>query len=231
MKRRTGLLFTSAVVVGLLGGAGTGWAIQRQRPATPLPPLATTLQTRVLTEPPAGAATASASQGSDPSTDDGAKLDGDLRKLLLDKPSDATDSAFTEPVHWLSVRDLAELTSRPELQFADLNQDGFRRAAARLWDAKDGTTVDVELTQFRTGSGAADYFGAGIGGEKGAVKIAGTLTGYAVALPNRDPDGQFWGEAIAMHGTVIVGVYVYSSVKPVDPNGVARIAAEQLGKL
>lgn len=227
MKRRTGLLFTSAVVVGLLGGTGTGWAIQRQRPATPLPPLATTVGTRVLAGAPAGAA----SQSPDPSTDDGAKLDGDLRKLLLDKPADATDSAFTQPVHWLSVRDLAEVSRRPERQFAELNQRGFRRAAARLWDAKDGTTVDVELTQFRTGSGAADYYGAGIGGEKGAVKIVGTLTGYAVAAPSRDQDGQYWGEAIAMHGTVIVAVYVYSPVKPVDPNGIARIAAEQLGKL
>lgn len=222
MKRRTRLLFTSAVVLGLLGGAGTGWAIQRQRPATPLPPLATAVEVR---------AAATASQSPDPATDDGAKLDGDLRKLLLDKPSDATDTAFTRPVHWLSAHDLAELTGRPELRFAELNRDGFRRAAARLWDAKDGTTVDLELTQFQTGSGASDYYDAGISGQKGAVKIAGALTGYAVAFPDRNTDGQYWGEAVAMHGTVIVGVYVYSSVKPVDPNGIARIAAEQLGKL
>ena len=230
MKRRTGLLFSSAAVLGLLGGGGTGYAIQQHRSPTPLPALGDVAVVRA-----AGVSQGSATDGAtaDPATDDGAKLDGDLIKVLMDKPADAKDPIAEPPTGWISARELAEYYGGEDGMFIALNRDGFRRAAMRMWDAKDGSVVEVDLIQFRTTDGAAEYYDGGLGTETGSglVKINGTSTGYAYSWKTKNLAGDYYGTATALHGTVVVEVYATDSAKLVTASEIARIAEEQVGRL
>src|SRR2546423_273645 len=74
-----------------------------------------------------------AAEKPDPKTDDGAKLDGDLRELLLAKPAGAKDDALLPARDWLTIGDLAEYFRKPDGEFASLNAEHFRRAARAVW--------------------------------------------------------------------------------------------------
>jgi hypothetical protein len=219
MKRRTGLLFSSAVVVGLLGGAGTGYAVQKHRAPTPLPPLDAAVPVT------AGAAPA---YKADPSVDDVAKLDGDLRTLLIDKPSDAKDPDFEPGLSWVSSYELAEFARADDKDFVELGNAGFRRAAQRAWQ-KDGRTVEIDVIQFRTTAGAKSF--NGYEGIDDGAEITGT-SGHAYtsdALTNLD--GDHWGMASFVHGDIVVFTFIFDHAKAVPASDVADIAGQQAAKL
>lgn len=225
MKRRTGLLFSSAVVLGLVGGAGCGFAIQHARSATPLPPISHTLGSAVVPL---------ADETPDPETDDGAKLDGDLRDLLLDKPAEAKDDALTPARGWLTIGELAEYFRKPDAEFAALNAEHFRRAARAVWVAADGTRVEIDLVQFRSGDDAGTFF-ASVGVLVNAsTLVPGTETGYVGRYGAKGRDG-ISGYGLVRHGDVVEQVFLER--KPGAPStgdvldDVMKVTKEQADRL
>lgn len=223
MKRRTGLLFSSAVAVGLVGGVVSGFAIQHARPATPLPPIAHTLTSAVV---PLAAVTP------DPKTDDGAKLDGDLRDLLLAKPAGAKDDALIPARDWLTIGDLAEYFRKPDGEFTALNAEHFRRAARAVWVAADGTRVEIDLVQFRSGDDAGTYFAAeGFAVDASSPTVAGTGTGYLGWYDAKGRDGMFTGYGLVRHGDVVEQVFLDRKQGPPSTDDVMKVTKEQADRL
>ena len=219
MKRRTGLLFSSAVVLGLVGGTAGGFLIQRSRPATPLPPYQQTL---------AAAAAPGTADPQDAKTDDGAKLDGDLRTVLLAKPASAKDSLDFTVRDWFTKADLAEYYQKPDSAFTKLAFDKFRRAARTGWTLPDGTDVEIDLIQFRTTEGATAYFSmTNFPRDSLAPPLTGTTTGYVGRSYQKDASGLYSAYGLLQHGTVVEQVFVTNKRDVPSEDTVMQITKDQ----
>lgn len=223
MKRRTGLLFSSAVVLGLVGGAVGGFLIQRARPATPLPPFQQTL---------AVAAGPGIADPHDTTTDDGAKLDGDLRAVLLAKPAGAKDATSFAPRDWFTIGDLAEYYRNPSSALMKLNAEGFRRAVRTGWSLADGTSVEIDLVQFRTVAGAKSY-GAStyFPLDTTAPAVEGTATGAVGNPGTKDSDGMYTAYGLVRHGELVEQVFVSRAKSAPSTDAVVAVTRDQAGLL
>jgi hypothetical protein len=226
VKRRTGVLFSSAVALGLVGGVGIGFSVQHARAATPLPPISHTLGPAVVPL---------AAEKPDPKTDDGAKLDGDLRELLLAKPEGAKDDALLPARDWLTIGDLAEYFRKPDGEFASLNAEHFRRAARAVWMAADGTRVEIDLVQFRSNADAVTFFASVEFPVNATTLVEGTETGYVGRYGAKGRDGMFSGYGLVRHGDVVEQVFL--EPKPGAPStgdvldDVTKVTKEQADRL
>ena len=200
MKRRTGLLFSAAAALGLAGGAVCGFLIQQARPATPLPPIEQTL---------AAATVPGLADPHDATTDDGAKLDGDLRTVLLAKPAGAKDPVNFTARDWFTIADLAEYYHDPGFALVRLNSYQFRRATRTGWTLADGTEVEIDLVQFRTTDGASSYFSmTGFPIDAAEPFVAGTATGHVGRRYSKDASGMYTAYGLVRHGDVVAQVFV-----------------------
>lgn len=223
MKRHTGLLFSSAVVIGLLGGTGAGFLIQQARPATPLPPIQRTLALATSPGTP---------DPNDPETDDGAKLDGDLRTLLVAKPAGTKDWAVAPDAEWFTIAELAEYYGKPADALVKLNSMGFRRAARTGWTSSDGTQVEVDLVQFRSTQGASSYFAmTGFPDGELAVSVPGTASGYVGRYVNKDDSGMYTAYGLVRHGDVVVQVFMNRKTDVPTTDEVMKVTRDQAGLL
>lgn len=219
MKRRTGLLFSSAVVLGLVGGAVGGFLIQQARPATPLPPYEQTL---------AAATVPGTADPRDATKDDGAKLDGDLRTVLLAKPATAKDTVDFAVRDWFTKSDLAEYYVKPDSAFTKLAFYKFRRAARTGWTLPDGTDVEIDLIQFRTTEGATAYFGmTHFPKDSLAPPLTGTATGYVGRSYEKDASGLYSAYGLVQHGTVVEQVFVTNKHDVPSEDTVMQITKDQ----
>ncbi|NUP49042.1 MAG: hypothetical protein HOW97_17305 [Catenulispora sp.] len=201
MKRRTGLLFSSAVALGLVGGAAGGFAVQHARPATPLPPVPRTV---------ALAAGPGAAETPDPKTDDGAKLDGDLRAVLMAPPAGTYGDPLVPSGQWVTIGRLAEYFARPDKELAALNAEGFRRATRNVWLKEDGTRVEVDLVQFRSTEGAGQFFADTQDQMNANSPVAGvTGTAFVGQGYTAMKDGRYAGYGLVLHGTVVEQLFIY----------------------
>lgn len=225
VKKRTGLLICAAVALGLVGGIGGGFLIQQARPATPLPPFQQTLVAA------AGPGTA---DPHDAATDDGAKLDGDLRTVLLAKPTGAKDTTGFAPRDWFGIADLAEYYRRPAEALAQLNMLGFRRAVRAGWTLTDGTEVEIDLVQFRSSTGAASYCGmTHFPADPNAGTVPGTATGSVGrnAPGVKDVNGRYTGYGLVRHGDVVEQVFVSRKQGVPSTDEVMAVTKDQAGLL
>lgn len=219
MKRRTGLLFSSAVVLGLVGGAVGGFLIQRSRPATPLPPIQRTL---------AAAAVPGVADPRDAKTDDGAKLDGDLRALLLATPAGAKDAADFAPRDWFTIAGLAEYYPDAQGALVKLNSYAFRRAARTGWTLSDGTEVEIDLVQFRSSDGASSYFTMTRFPEDATAPVVqGTATGYVGQYFTPDKSGLYTAYGLVRHGDVVAQVFMSRTKSVPSQDAVMRVTKSQ----
>lgn len=219
MERRTGLLFCSAVVLGLAGGTAGGFLIQQARPATPLPPYQQTL---------AAAAVPGTADPRDTKTDDGAKLDGDLRTVLLEKPADAKDTVDFAVRDWFAKADLAEYYQKPDGAFTKLDWYKFRRAARTGWTLADGTEVEIDLIQFRTTEGASSYFSmTNFPKDSLAPPLKGTATGYVGRSYERHASGLYEAYGLVQHGNVVEQVFVTNKRDVPSEDQVMQITKDQ----
>ncbi|MFV5995643.1 hypothetical protein ACNPQM_25215 [Streptomyces sp. NPDC056231] len=155
-RGRTALLIAAAAVLGIAGGTAVGYGVQADRAPTPLP---------ALSQPnlayPAKALPSD--QVPDPlpvSQDRQMKTDGDLRELLIDRPSGWTDQKQPRlDDGWMSVDTYARDFERADRAFEYLVESDIRRVAAASWTKGRYRTVNVWLVQFRSGArtGAADH--------------------------------------------------------------------------
>jgi len=222
---RSTTLFTAAVVLGVLGGVGTGYAVQAARPATPLPSLA---GTQPKYAPPA------VYQGIAPamlpsSQDDAAMTDGDLTTLLLPVPSGAS----TDDSGWLDqsidVEEESDLCDNAVDCFGDDYRNGVNAIADTSW-VQNGFYVEIRIYRFGPGeSGSARSWAAD--GEDASNEIAIPsgidASGYEYVDSNGDNDDTVW----AVHGDLAVKFWVTSSTKVPNPSIIDKVITQQMGRL
>ncbi|MFD7450891.1 hypothetical protein [Kitasatospora sp. NPDC059827] len=219
-RPRPVLLSVCALVVGVLAGGSVGYAIQAQRPPTPLPPLQVALPAYPAeTVDPAALA---AAQPPPPA------IEGDLRKLLVSAPDGSTAwGDYPDKPGWMSIGELAERKGDAAVVFKDLATSGFRRAAEVDW-MKGDTRYRVTLTQYTPEhiDEAAAFHGQTFADD--------TDGGYRV-----DPEPRQWsdtkeqyyyGHAAAQRGTVLMTVEVFSP-KPVESGDLKALAKQQWERL
>ncbi|MDX3354580.1 hypothetical protein PV703_14935 [Streptomyces sp. ME01-24h] len=239
-RGRTTLLIACAAVLGVLAGAGAGYKIQYDRPETPLPPLAQPKPVQ-----PAGAAPAAKPLTA--AEDTLVTYDGDLRKLLVNRPKGAKDlDGLIGRDHWYSLYDYASTFDEPDVMFSFLNNNDFRRAAVSGWRTggyATSVTTEVRLIQFRdeTNPFTVDMLeeqqsymgGKKFAGNKGTA-VPGTFDGRAwvYSKPWTKPGylPLYTARALARKGTVMIDIWVHSE-RPIKKSTIMSLAERQWERL
>lgn len=231
-RGRTALLIAGAVVLGLVAGTCAGYLVQAEREPTKLPPLSQPVvkQAKGEAEPLSAA------------EDRRVKTDGDLRKLLLQRPKGAREmpiSAGTDG--WLDLADYADGYEDPDEMFGNLITDEFRRAAVTSWRVGGTRSVEIQLAQFRQeqAMAAADhadssYYWAEEESDTRSWSIPGTGDGMAYAHDTPDQRAGYLplysAEAHAWRGDIAMDIWVYDT-KPISKEKIMDLAKRQMGRL
>ncbi|MFQ6141488.1 hypothetical protein ACLMNJ_00235 [Streptomyces seoulensis] len=231
-RGRTTLMIAAAAVLGVVAGSCTGYLIQADRRPTALPPLSQPVVPQATGEvEPLSAA-----------QDRRVKVDGDLRKLLVERPAGAQD-ADSAPGQdgWLDQAAYAEQYTQPSGVFIDLARDGFRRSAVTSWQVGETHTVDVVLTQFRQEENPAAKNWTELvrksnqdGGGIRSWLIPGTGEGrvYVHDTPDQDPGylPVYTARAYGWRGDISMEISIDDD-KPISKAEIMNLAKSQMGKL
>ena len=224
---RSSTIFTAAVVLGVLGGVGTGYEIQNARPGTPLPPLAGS-------QP--GYAPVGVYQGVAPamlpaSQDDATLTDGDLTKLLLPVPSGAT----TDPTLWIDENvdpeQIAELCASSDQQtcLGNYYTDGIVSIADTNW-YQNGFHVEVRLSRMAPGdSGNARDWAHTSGGQSNPLTLPNGISGYGYESVDSNGDNDDYASAV--HGDLVADFWVSSPTQTPNPSMINGLITQQMGRL
>lgn len=230
------MLVATAAVLGVVAGGCVGYLVQADREPTALPPLS---QPSVAQAKGPGPEPLSAAQ------DRKVKVDGDLRKLLLGKPTRARKAVI--PVGsdgWMDASEYAETYKSPAGAFRGLiGAKEFRRAAVTTWREGDDLNVEIELIQYRqeqTATEAADaadgaYYYAEPDGDHDTDSWPVPGTGDGMAYVHTKPDtsygvGLYSAEAHAWRGDVAMEIWMYDT-KPIPKTKVLDLAKRQMERL
>lgn len=228
-RGKTVLIMAVAVVLGVLGGAGAGYAVQQHRAPTPLPPLA-------VAEPsyPAGHSTAPALTAAE---DDMVKTDGDLTKLLVPAPAkakaDPLEAGFDT---YLDLADYAETREKPGGAFTWYADNHFRRAAQARWQSgSDWTTIRLVQFAHTSEDGAQTDVQDQQGYIKGvkAIAIPGSNAGevFPGTAAQHDSSGTYYeGYAFFQHGDISAQLEIWSP-HPVSAKALLALAKNQMERL
>lgn len=226
-KPRPVLLLVSALVVGTLLGGGIGYAIQANRPPTPLPPLQVALPTYPAARLDARAAASAAPEP--------LSIDGDLRKLVLSRP-DGTEpwADYPDVPSWMTVGDLADHKTSAKTVFKMLNQQGLRRAAEVDWKKGD-TRYRISLIQFGPDRSESAVEWAMNSLDSGSAAFTGGVNGgYQVEDEQQvwggTTDKYYYGYAVARRGTVVMEIEIFAPQK-VDATELGDLAKRQWERL
>ncbi|MEU8775154.1 hypothetical protein [Streptomyces sp. NPDC048606] len=235
-KGRTTLLIAGALVLGVLAGTVTGYAVQYHREPTPLPPLA---QQGLVT--PKALAPDDATTNKSINANRHHKTDDDLAELLLPVP----DGAKAEGRGYDSLDDFAaDFFEEPQFALPELAESGIRRVASAVWTENDRVVVQVRLLQFNDRSGAED-FQLGHSQYMPEKKYAGNP---GVAIPGLPSDlGHVWvdsevhekpgyypvrgARAIARRGDIVMDIGYYDGRGKITQSDVVDLAKRQLERL
>ena len=218
-------LFAAAVVLGVLGGVGTGYGIQYSRQATPLPPLAGS-------QP--GYAPVGVYQGIAPAMlpaaqDDAALTDGDLTKLLLPVPSGAStdDSLWVDQM--VDLEEIAQLCgSQSDCLTYDYGQD-IDAIADTNW-TQDG--FDVEIRMYRMTAGNSDNartWASDDSNGSNQIPMPSGIDGSAYESFDSNSDND--DNAYAVHGDIVVEFWVTSPTTVPNPSLIDGLITQQMGRL
>ncbi|MEZ0092794.1 hypothetical protein [Streptacidiphilus sp. EB129] len=228
-RGRTALIMAGAVVLGVLGGAGAGYAVQAGRTPTPLPALA-------VAQPSYPAARVSA-PAPDPANDDQAKTDGDLTALLVPAPTGAKPEQGADSItSWMDLAAFAETRSEPGTAFSWYASNGFRRAAQAVW-VQGNRRYALQLVQFAHDQDASalqdvsnlqSYQSAAT-----SVLIPGTVSGRVypgLSAQSDNGPSYYLGQAFAQHGDISVQIQITSD-SPVSAQTLLTLVQRQLERL
>lgn len=219
-RPRPVLLGACALVLGTLVGGGVGYAVQAQRPPTPLPPLQVAHPSY-----PADTVDPAALAAEQPKP---LAIDGDLTKLLVSAPEGSTPwGDFPDKPAWISIGELAEESGNEAKVFKELASSGFRRAAEVAWKTGD---VRYRVTLIQYTADHADMaksvtWPAFADGASGGYDVDATPHQWADSN-----DSYYLGEAYAKRGPLQMKVEVFGT-QPVNPDTLKDIAKRQWERL
>ena len=225
-RGRTTLLIAVAAVLGVVAGTCTGFLVQADRAPDKLP---------ALSQPKLAQAKGPAPERLSAAADRRVKTDGDLRKLLLRKPSGATAALFPQGTDgWQDLAELSEAYTKPDVTLHYQLRQEFRRAAVTDWE-EGSREVDISLVQYRQEEklGAYDdttgaFYYADQEPDTDSWTVPGTADGKAY-VHNADDDG-YSAEAHAYRGDIAVHIWVYDS-KPITKAKIMDLAKRQMERL
>ncbi|MCX5297488.1 hypothetical protein ABT024_09150 [Streptomyces sp. NPDC002812] len=232
---RTVLLIAGAVVLGVLAGTITGYAIQYDREPTPLAPLAQADLAYPKALAPDGTTTHQTINANRWHASD-----GDLRKLLVEAPSGAKkqDSGYG------SLDFLALGFKEPDNALRQFSTSGTRRIASVSWTVGDSTFVTVTVLQFADRGGADDYQQE----QSGYMSDKDHAGNDGVPIPGIDSDlGRVWvdskadekpgyhpmrgARAVARRGDLVLDIHFLNNRGKIAEGDVVDLAKRQLERL
>ncbi|MEU8763499.1 hypothetical protein [Streptomyces sp. NPDC048659] len=235
---RTVALIAVAAVLGIVGGTAVGYGVQAQREPTALP---------ALNQPGLAYPAKPLPKGQEPAPltdaeDRARKTDGDLRKLLVPRPSGAREAESEPADGWFDVGTYAAGFTNQSWMLEFLQENRVRRIAGRSWDSGENRSTTVRLVQFGPSDmvGAVDhaqsqrsYMGekkhAGNEGEP----LKGSGNGRYYLYPVKKKAGyldSYRARAVFQRGDVMVEISIYDT-KKIDKNDIRTLAEKQLERL
>jgi hypothetical protein len=241
-RGRTTLLIALAAVLGVVGGTATGYAVQAGRPPTPL---------AALSQPSLAYPAKSLPKGENPDPlsaqeDSEVKTDGDLRKLLVAKPSGAREAEMAwDDGGWGRLDSYSDQWESPDTMLEFLSKSGFRRVASESWGGQGNRQTVVDLVQFNPDitMGALDFLNDQNGymsfpvSQNGAAnagdQIKGSTNGWYYLYPVARKAGYlplYEARALAQRGDVAFDIRIIDS-KPISKKVIGSLAERQLERL
>ena len=218
-------LLTAAIVLGVLGGVGTGYAIQYARPATPLPPLAGSQPVYA----PVGVYQGIAAPMLPSSQDDAALTDGDLTKLLLPVPSGASTDGGGWLDQTIDEEELADTCDRAVNCFTNDLRQGVVAIADTAW-VQNGFDVEIRMYRMAPGdSGTARNWAEYDEDEANQIPMPTGIEGSGYEY--LDSDGDNDDTAYTVHGDLAMQFWVSSSSKMPNPSLLDGLITQQMGRL
>ncbi|MFH8474534.1 hypothetical protein [Streptomyces sp. NPDC018000] len=239
-RGRTTLLIAVAAVLGIAGGTVVGYDVQAGRAPTPLPALSQPDLAYPAKALPAG-------KIPDPlpaSQDRRVRTDGDLRKLLADRPAGWSDEpALGLSDGWLAVDEYARTFNEAGPMHEYFLEIGIRRIAGAAWKRGQNRTAETYLVQFGPGTvqGAQDFAeaqrsympGTEIGAGNDGDPLKGSGNGrYYIYEVERKPGylPSYQARATVYRGDIMADIYIYDTV-PISKKDIRTLAERQLERL
>lgn len=241
-RGRTALLVVAAAVLGIAGGTAVGYDVQAKRAPTPL----SALSQPDLAYPAKALPPDKAPDPLPASQDHRVRTDGDLRKLIADRPAGWSDDDSSVPGlgdGWLDTDVYARLYEEEGSMYEYLLQAGIRRIASAAWKRGQNRTAETFLVQFgsTTFHGAKDFAeeqlrympgtGTGAGDNGGAIEGSGNGRYYVYEVERKPGHLPFYrARATLYRGDIVADIYLYDTV-PISKKDIRTLAERQLERL
>ncbi|MFF9567721.1 hypothetical protein [Streptomyces sp. NPDC014685] len=241
-RGRTALLVAAAAVLGIAGGTAVGYDVQAGRAPTPLP----ALSQPDLAYPAKALPPGKAPDPLPASQDRRARTDGDLRKLIADRPAGWSNGGeSTLPIHdgWLSPDVYARSYEKEGSMYEYFLENDVRRIAGATWKRGQYRTAETYLVQFRPSAvqGAQDFVegqlgymprpDVGAGNDGDAIKGSSNGRYYLYGV-EREPGYMpvYHARATAYRGDIAVDIHLYDTA-PIKKKDIRTLAEKQLERL
>ncbi|MFD7444568.1 hypothetical protein [Streptomyces sp. NPDC059909] len=237
-RGRTALIITAAAVIGLVGGTAVGYGVQADREPTALPALNQPNLAYPAKPLPDDKRPAPLSAAEDHKV----KTDGDLRKLLLAKPSGARKADWWWLNDgWVDTAGYALDFESEDYMFETLVEADIRRVAAVAWEQGEFKNTNIRLVQFRSGEGAREHAEGqhgympededGAGNEGDALKGSGNGRYYVYKVQEKAGYLPLYrARAIFQRGDIMVDINIFDT-KRISKNDIRSLAERQLERL
>ncbi|MFJ2213244.1 hypothetical protein ACIQVO_26060 [Streptomyces sp. NPDC101062] len=233
-RGRTALLIAVAAVLGIVGGTATGYAIQADRPPTPLP----TLAQAGLAYPSKALPEGEKAEPLSAEEDNQVRTEGDLRELLIDRPAGGREAAVPWLEDgWVSVRAYAHYFGGGGYAFSSALDNGLRRVAGTAWTESGDRQGTVVLAQYRPSvdthaTTALEVLPWGMIARSGSGNpVEGTAKGrYYVYDAGAGEPLRFRAYAAAHRGDVLVKVQLVDS-RPIGEKDIRTLIEDQVERL
>ncbi|MFJ2176523.1 hypothetical protein ACIOHE_26980 [Streptomyces sp. NPDC087851] len=234
-RGRTALLIAVAAVLGIVGGTATGYAIQADRPPTPLP----TLAQAGLAYPSKALPEGEKAEPLSAEEDNQVRTEGDLRELLIDRPAGARETAPAWLDNgWVPLRSYAHYFDDGVYGYAPALGAEMRRIAGSAWQESGERQGSVILVQYHPSANAqgpaelATLPAAMLtsSGDGDPVKGTAKARYYVYETSGADGAPPFRAYASAYRGDVLIRITLWDTA-PIAKKDIRMLIERQLERL
>ena len=223
---RNTTLFAAAVVLGVLGGVGTGYGIQYSRQPTPLPSLTGSQPAYA----PVGVYQGVAPAMLPASQDDATLTDGDLTKLLLPVPAGAStdDSDWVDQL--VDPEEIAQYCTGSQASCLTYDYaQGVDEIGDTNWE-QNGFQIEIRIYRMTAGdSSNARSWSSDDSDGSNTIPMPAGIDGSAYEFYDSNDDND--DNAFAVHGDLVVGFWVTSPTVVPNPSLIDGLITQQMGRL